>query len=961
MKYLSTLLCCFCLVNMSYASRANFVENTPEVDAAKSGLESNIAIWNASSTRSKEDLARNLANWRDGVLNLAEKVCGVADDMSGPDCTVDVDVGVKKDNKFLMIPSFQKGANNKKTFPSLAITVNDFIIEAPVEKNLDKDRFFTFAGNRKNYKNFYRSKVNVPAVVHPFKVPPVVLQAGIDNVEVIEPGEEKEQTVAFKLEPITGNAAVQDNRCYELIAAEEVIPTDLFYIKDRICYLVKVKNGRCRKLSPQGTAASVEEIFKTTSVYTTDKRTNRFVDGNLLNGLYKLNADKKLVSLDKRLQQIPSMNNLELSSIDGNYWRVSSYKNDQLADSLDSRIHDFNNSSYLTSINIGDFPLSDDFFNKLAPSSTRLKQVVLTNWSSLSNLQSYQIANTEEFFIPYVLLTKWQDGNVFADMMQLLKDNGIKVVYPNSKLQFNLGMRFNAVNPADDLLRQLITIDPSLAEKTAGAPVTYMGSHGSNQQTLSMTVAHAKPPVVNMDRGLKIMAAAPGKPASLDLSYANLITKDQIKSMNTELDDYEVNFRIDLNGYANNGPINLSYQLSSYAEPIESIRHMLTPGGKLPQALTATPNLHYDNSVVFSGGVKEHQHEFAMQKSDFINCNTGLLANMKFEGNDFKLNGVSWFVNKKVTKLCLCENEIGDTEVVALARDLENNKTVTTLDLRKNNIGDVGAAALAKVLETNKTLTTVYLQGNQIGDAGAVAFANALKINKTLITLGLECNRIGDAGTIALAESLVANETLVTLYLRENQIKNDGAEALAKVLKTNKTLATLGLECNQIEDKGTIALATTLETNKTLVALYLRKNNIGSAGAAAFAKALRTNKALATLGLECNHVGSAGAITLAETLVTNETLTTLYLRENELEDEVAVAFAKAILVNKALTTLGLECNRIKNAGAIALAEVLVTNKTLITLYLRENAIGDEGAVAFARVMKLNKTLVDLAL
>ena len=107
--------------------------------------------------------------------------------------------------------------------------------------------------------------------------------------------------------------------------------------------------------------------------------------------------------------------------------------------------------------------------------------------------------------------------------------------------------------------------------------------------------------------------------------------------------------------------------------------------------------------------------------------------------------------NTSITKLHFYDNEIGDSEVSALALALPLNTTLIGLDLMNNAIGDSGAVALAKALKGGQSrIKSLNLGHNEIGDSGAAALVEALHDNTGIRRLSSVNNKIGDPWKLAL-------------------------------------------------------------------------------------------------------------------------------------------------------------------------------------------------------------------
>lgn len=322
--------------------------------------------------------------------------------------------------------------------------------------------------------------------------------------------------------------------------------------------------------------------------------------------------------------------------------------------------------------------------------------------------------------------------------------------------------------------------------------------------------------------------------------------------------------------------------------------------------------------------------------------------------------------NSTLVSLVLSSNKypgkVGSEAVKALSKMLETNKTLTSLDLGCNHIGPESTKILAKALETNQSLTELNLATNDIGSEGVQAIAEALKKDTKLKTLHLSSNKIDTAGIQALSDALKINRTLEHLDLGGID-ESANIESLATVLGTNQSSVTnLSLRYRIIDDNAAQALATALKTNKTLTNLDLGYTTMRhSDSIRALAQALMVNQTLRSLDLGSCDIDPIGAVALAEALKKNTALNRLSLQKNHIGYEGATAFANTLAVNQTLTSLDFYDAWRWDGGADVFTKALETNDTLKSLWLSETGITLEGVRAFEKVLKTNKSLVNLYL
>ena len=136
--------------------------------------------------------------------------------------------------------------------------------------------------------------------------------------------------------------------------------------------------------------------------------------------------------------------------------------------------------------------------------------------------------------------------------------------------------------------------------------------------------------------------------------------------------------------------------------------------------------------------------------------------------------------NRTLTHLDLSETSLteGKQCCIALAGALRVNVGLRHLDLYRCSLGCSSRtfASVAEALGHNSALRHLNLRRNELGNTEIRALARALTINTTLKYLDLEDNPMGSAGCRALAAALTATSTLEHLGI---DVLGSGRRALA--------------------------------------------------------------------------------------------------------------------------------------------------------------------------------------
>jgi len=133
-----------------------------------------------------------------------------------------------------------------------------------------------------------------------------------------------------------------------------------------------------------------------------------------------------------------------------------------------------------------------------------------------------------------------------------------------------------------------------------------------------------------------------------------------------------------------------------------------------------------------------------------------------------------------LTKLNLIGTDMGEEEVTAVARNLQNVAELKKLDLSRNPLGQ-GITELAKHLTSVPHLTKLNLSDTQMGEEKVTAVARNLQNVAELKELDLSYNPLGQ-GITELAKHLTSVPDLTKLNLSGTQMGEEEVTALARAL-----------------------------------------------------------------------------------------------------------------------------------------------------------------------------------
>lgn len=166
-------------------------------------------------------------------------------------------------------------------------------------------------------------------------------------------------------------------------------------------------------------------------------------------------------------------------------------------------------------------------------------------------------------------------------------------------------------------------------------------------------------------------------------------------------------------------------------------------------ALFPLPHFKENIFELFDWSSKEISSMDVIILSRFLDENTSI-KKLKLNSNDIKAPGVMRLMKtvEKMNKLQTLElgsNNFGDPPLIFIGQMLEINNKLIELDIRGNNISDDGVSKLCEGgAPKNKKLKRLNLSYNSIGDIGLVTLKEEFSTNTTLEELHLSNNNISD-------------------------------------------------------------------------------------------------------------------------------------------------------------------------------------------------------------------------
>lgn len=147
--------------------------------------------------------------------------------------------------------------------------------------------------------------------------------------------------------------------------------------------------------------------------------------------------------------------------------------------------------------------------------------------------------------------------------------------------------------------------------------------------------------------------------------------------------------------------------------------------------------------------------------------------------------------NQTLKRLRLINTKLRSSDVVILAKHLEQNKTLEELVLAGSRTNVEAAIALGELAKRTKTLKGLTLWGNGLKDEGALAVSEGVKVNRSLTEFCLVMNGLSDLSVPALVDAVINHPRLRKVDVSGNRIHEGGGKLLAEMLQQNDRIVAL--------------------------------------------------------------------------------------------------------------------------------------------------------------------------
>ena len=300
---------------------------------------------------------------------------------------------------------------------------------------------------------------------------------------------------------------------------------------------------------------------------------------------------------------------------------------------------------------------------------------------------------------------------------------------------------------------------------------------------------------------------------------------------------------------------------------------------------------------------------------------------------------------KKLSKLILRNNLLGNRGFIALCTAIINCKRLNLLDVSYNgiekdvfdnqNVADLFNDALPN-------LYTLYYEGNYLPPEEMQNFVKNILNNRSITYLFLQNNQINDESMEILSFLISKNYFIHTLSLGYNKFTSKGMEILCNGLRAKETrLIEVNLSYNNLDEASLTYLSDALNNHQTISCLDLSYNNFARGNCGDLITSIIGEcPRLKNLNLTACHLGLKIKEILKK-LENNANINYLDLSVNDIGNntEIFKLLAKMLEVNMYLKFLYLDSNYIIDKDfEIIINEGIAKNKNLNFLSMKSNKI-----------------------
>jgi Ran GTPase-activating protein (RanGAP) involved in mRNA processing and transport len=177
----------------------------------------------------------------------------------------------------------------------------------------------------------------------------------------------------------------------------------------------------------------------------------------------------------------------------------------------------------------------------------------------------------------------------------------------------------------------------------------------------------------------------------------------------------------------------------------------------------------------------------------------------------------------------------------------ENYSVISVLNLKACNLNPNSMELLCHALTTNRRLTKLNISQNSVGDQGAETLARMLKQNSTLTHLNIGRNAINDQGAYHLARVFgILHADDVELEVK-SRLDNFDSNAYSPIVQSNyyasyNTTPSLVTTLTKVTHEAQLVYLSKYHQNKSISVLNIERNLLSKEAQLAFRKVMEKHQ-----------------------------------------------------------------------------------------------------------------------
>ena len=353
---------------------------------------------------------------------------------------------------------------------------------------------------------------------------------------------------------------------------------------------------------------------------------------------------------------------------------------------------------------------------------------------------------------------------------------------------------------------------------------------------------------------------------------------------------------------------------------------------------------------------------------DLSNCNLSKIT-LNLSGESMECISHNNIINKIISiifcniclvKLNLSKCELSESQILIIAKALNNLSRLKYLDISHNKISDKAASELGSALSTNQVLEHLNLSSCQLLKLHIAGIAKGVsKKESSLMFLDISHNTVTNNVSDEIASVVINNPLLEHLNLANCELSELQLSSIFEVLSKPSLLTFLDISHNSLTNKASDEIASVVSNNPLLEHLNLANCELSELQLSSIFEVLSKPSLLTFLDISHNRVTNTTSNEIASVIIYNPFLEHLNLASCELSELHLINIVKALRKTTLLTVLDVSHSKVTGEAANEVASIIINNKFLQHLNLSACDLLEDSVILIGDSLSHTTSLVSL--